>query len=75
MIDNKDNSLEEIQEQSVIDDMRHEQSKFFDGFSHPKDCPRCLSVCNECWFEFENGHAKTCQRYDPVTIDEFINKK
>lgn len=28
--------------QEVFDEMKHEQQKMFDGFSHPKDCKECL---------------------------------
>jgi len=27
--------------QSVIDEMKHDQKKLLDGFSHPKDCEEC----------------------------------
>lgn len=30
-------------ERSVLEEMRHDQQKFQDGFGHPKDCPRCLA--------------------------------
>jgi hypothetical protein len=27
--------------QSVIDEIKHDQQKLLDGFSHPKDCEEC----------------------------------